>query len=127
MNDGPYLAYSSESGMGRILAASWEESGRRPPPTPAFSSHLATVLAMMARDGRGLVWSPLSLIAEDIAAGRLVRVGQPEDEVRIAIHLFRPRARQTQVAERFWRRIWDEAGQRKNERSSDRTTSGHSS
>ncbi|MBO9196062.1 LysR family transcriptional regulator [Rhizobium sp. 16-449-1b] len=127
MDEGPYLAYSSESGMGRILAASWEESGRRPPPAPAFSSHLATVLAMMARDGRGLVWSPLSLIAEDIAAGRLVRVGQPEDEVRIAIHLFRPRARQTQVAEHFWRRISEEAGQRKNERSSERTTSGRSS
>lgn len=109
MEEGPYLAYSSESGMGRILAASWEESGRRPPAAPAFSSHLATVLAMMARDGRGLVWSPLSLIAEDIAAGRLVRVGQPEDEVPIAIHLFRPRARQAQVAESFWRRIWDEA------------------
>jgi DNA-binding transcriptional LysR family regulator len=38
------------------------------------SSDLATVVAAMARDGRGVSWSPLSLVAEDIAAGRLARV-----------------------------------------------------
>lgn len=127
MREGPYLAYSSESGMGRILAASWEETGRLPPTPPTFSSHLAAVLAMMARDGRGLVWAPLSLIAEDIKVGRLIKVGRPEDEVPIAVQLFRPRARQTQVAELFWRRISDHPSQRKNEHSSERTDSGNSS
>jgi DNA-binding transcriptional LysR family regulator len=125
---GPYLAYSSDSGMGRILAAAWEETGRRLPSEPAFSSHLATVLATLARDGRGLAWSPLSLVGDDIAAGRLVRVGQPGDEVPIAIHLFRPRARQTQAAECFWKRIWDQARQEeKNASSSSSTSSGRSS
>jgi LysR family transcriptional regulator, hypochlorite-specific transcription factor HypT len=128
LEDGPYLAYSMESGMGRILLAAWEESGRRPPPEPTFSSHLATVLAAMARDGRGLVWSPLSLVADDIAAGRLVQIGAPVEEVPIAIHLFRPRARQTQSAERFWRRI--EAKTRQEEKNaviSLSTSSGDSS
>ncbi len=105
LEQGPYLAYSAESGMGRILAATWSEAGRRPPPEPVFSSHLATVLAMMARDGRGLVWSPLSLVADQLAAGQLVQIGGPADQVRIAIHLFRPKARQTQAAEQFWSRI----------------------
>lgn len=126
-DEGPYLAYSAESGMGRILAASWEESGRSRLPEPAFSSHLATVLAMMARDGRGLAWSPLSLVSDDLAAGRLVKVGKAEDEVRIAVHLFRPRARQAAVAERLWQRLVAKSDQEKKASSSESASSGHSS
>lgn len=105
LDEGPYLAYSAGSGIARILAAAWEEAGRRRLPEPAFSSQLATVLAMMARDGRGLAWLPLSLIAEDIAAGRLVRIGTAADAVPIAIHLFRAKARQPLAAEQFWERV----------------------
>jgi len=123
LQHGPYLAYSTESGMGRILAAAWEESGRSHPAEPAFSSHLATVLATMARDGRGLAWSPLSLVSEDLAAGRLVRIGQQDDEVPIAIHLFRSKARQTQAAERFWARVRDEALQMEKKASNSSSTS----
>ncbi|WP_379071925.1 LysR family transcriptional regulator [Mesorhizobium sp. UC22_110] len=128
MENGPYLAYSAESGMGRILNAAWEQSGRSLPPEPVFSSHLATMLVAMARDGRGLAWSPLSLVAEDIASGRLVKIGLPEDEVSIDIHLFRSRARQTQTAERFWQRLLRDRDQAaKNDNSSSVTRAGHSS
>ncbi|WP_158810996.1 LysR family transcriptional regulator [Beijerinckia sp. L45] len=102
--DGPCLAYTSESGMGRILAASWSASGKTAPRTPAFSSHLASVLAAMARDGRGIAWAPLSLVEDDLAAGRLVRAGTQRDEVPMAIRLFRPKARQTKTAEALWER-----------------------
>ena len=100
--DGPYLAYTLESGMGRILAASWSASGRAAPRAPAFASHLASVLAAMARDGRGIVWAPRSLIEVDLAAGRLVLAGSPADEVEMEIRLFRPKARQTKTAEALW-------------------------
>ncbi len=102
--DLPYLAYTSESGMGRILAASWAATGRRPPAEPSFSSHLASVIAAMARDGRGMAWSPLSLVADDLEAGRLVRLGHGDDEVPMAIRLFRPRVRQSPAAEALWER-----------------------
>ncbi|MRW85357.1 LysR family transcriptional regulator [Pseudoduganella sp. FT26W] len=111
LENGPFLAYSDASGMGRILRAAWEE-GRRPPlAEPAFSSHLASVLAMMARDGRGVSWSPLSLVADDLQAGRLVQLGGAEDEVRMEIHLFRPRARQLRAAERFWEQVQERVAQ----------------
>ncbi|GAN79537.1 LysR family transcriptional regulator [Acidocella aminolytica] len=100
----PYLAYTSESGMGRILAASWAKTGRKPPADPSFSSHLASVLAAMARDGRGMAWSPLSLVTDDIEGGRLVRLRQGADDVPMAIRLFRPRARQSPAAEALWNR-----------------------
>lgn len=105
LRDGPFLVYSEASGMGRILRAAWEESGRAPLPAPAFSSHLANVLAMMARDARGVAWSPLSLVADDLRSGRLVKLGGAADEIRIEIHLFRPRVRQSRAAERFWERV----------------------
>ncbi len=128
MENGPFLAYSTESGMGRILNAAWEQNGRRLPPDPVFSSHLATMLVTMARDGRGLAWSPLSLVADDIASGRLMKIGVPEDEVSIEIHLFRAKSRQTQTAERFWQRVSRQSDQlMKNEKSSSATRAGHSS
>ena len=100
----PYLAYSAESQMGRILVAAWASAGQHPPGEPAFSSHLASVIVAMARDGRGLSWSPLSLVAEDIAAGRLARVGEGAADVPMGIRLFRPKARQSRAAETLWER-----------------------
>lgn len=111
LRDGPFLAYTAQSGMGRILRAAWEKNNRRPLGEPAFSSHLASVLAMMVRDGRGVSWSPLSLVADDLAAGRLVQLGDTADEVRIEIHLVRPRARQLRAAERFWEHVLARVGQ----------------
>jgi DNA-binding transcriptional LysR family regulator len=110
LQHGPFLAYTAASGMGRILRAAWEKDNRPPLGEPAFSSHLASVLAMMARDGRGVSWSPLSLVADDLAAGRLVQLGGTADEVRIEIHLVRPRARQLRAAERFWEHVLKRVG-----------------
>ncbi|MBA16352.1 MAG: LysR family transcriptional regulator [Sphingomonas sp.] len=101
----PQLAFTAESGMGRILASAWERENRQPPAQPAFSSHLASVLTAMARDGRGIAWTALSLVQEDLDEGRLVRAGAEEEDVEIEIRLWRPRARQSMAAESFWSRI----------------------
>jgi DNA-binding transcriptional LysR family regulator len=98
----PHLAYSSESGMGRIVAAVRAADGLPKWLEPAFTSHVAMVLVMMARDGRGVAWSPKSLIVDDLAAGRLVRAGNETWDISIEIRLFRPRARQSPAAEKFW-------------------------
>ncbi|MFG1410169.1 LysR family transcriptional regulator [Xanthobacter sp. VTT E-85241] len=97
---GPYLAYAPTSGMGRILAASGvaRGDGRE----PAFTSHLAGVLATLARDGRGIAWVPLSLVAADLEAERLARAGSADDQVAMDIRLFRPRARQNAAVEALW-------------------------
>jgi DNA-binding transcriptional LysR family regulator len=103
--DTPQLAFTAESGMGRILAAAWAAKGAPAPPQASFASHLASVLAAMARDGRGVTWSALSLVAPDIASGRLARAGSAEDEVPIEIRLWRPKARQSAAAEALWTRV----------------------
>lgn len=103
LSTGPFLAYTSESGMGRILHAAWAATGRSLPQQPIFSSHLASIIVAMAREGRGIAWSPLSLVEGDLNAGTLVRVGDEADEVPMQIRLFRPKARQAATAEAFWK------------------------
>ncbi|MBR0896755.1 LysR family transcriptional regulator [Bradyrhizobium tropiciagri] len=99
---GPFLGYTSESGMGRILHAAWTAIGRKLPEQPIFSSHLASIIVAMAREGRGIAWSPLSLIEMDLRTGSLVKIGSTADQVQMEIRLFRPKARQTATAEAFW-------------------------
>lgn len=95
----PYLAYSAESGLGRIVSG---VHGRRMSQPPVFTSHLAAVLHSMVRNGRGAAWLPRSICGDDLAAGRLAAIGPTTPPIAIEIRLFRPRARQSAQAEAFW-------------------------
>lgn len=98
----PMLAYSAESGLGRVLrtlhgaalAAAGSEVG--------FTAHLATVLRSLALEGRGLAFLPASLVREDLLAGRLVAAGSARWAIALSVRLFRPRTALSPVAEQFW-------------------------
>lgn len=99
----PYLAYNEKSGIGRIIASARAQGGQPCWLAPVFTSHLGIVLKTLAADGRGIVWSPQSLVTDDLAAGgRLMRAGDPDWDIPVEIRLFRPRARQNDKAEHFW-------------------------
>ena len=95
----PYLAYSAESGLGRIVSG---VHGHRIDQQPVFTSHLAAVLHSMVKNGRGIAWLPRSISGDDLAAGRLSAVAPATPPIPIEIRLFRPRARQSAQAEAFW-------------------------
>jgi LysR family transcriptional regulator, hypochlorite-specific transcription factor HypT len=97
-----YLAYSPQSGLGRIVAARWGAKDRGFALETVFTSHLAATLLSMARAGDGVAWLPRTLAEEDISAGLLVEAGNSELEIPIEIRLFRPVARQGQAAESVW-------------------------
>jgi DNA-binding transcriptional LysR family regulator len=89
--------------MGRIIAAAWANERRPVWLKPVFASHLAIALKTAALEGRGVAWSPLSLISSEMGPeGPLVRAGGAEWDVPMEIRLFRPRVRQTENAESFW-------------------------
>lgn len=100
----PLLAYTSESGLGRMVAAHRFDE-RAPGLRPVFSAHLAATLLGMACDGRGVAWLPHSVASQDIAAGRLISAGGREWEIDMDIVLFRPNARQSPAAESFWAEV----------------------
>jgi DNA-binding transcriptional LysR family regulator len=97
-----YLAYSTQSGLGRIIAAQSEAAGRDFALETIFTSHLAATLLSMARAGDGVAWLPRTLAEEDISAGLLVEAGKPDLAIPIEIRLFRPVARQSHTAEAVW-------------------------
>jgi LysR family transcriptional regulator, hypochlorite-specific transcription factor HypT len=97
-----YLAYSAQSGLGRIVAAVWKAKDRALALDTVFTSHLAATLLSMARAGDGVAWLPRTLAEDDLLAGLLVEAGKTELEIPIEIRLFRPVARQGSVAESVW-------------------------
>jgi DNA-binding transcriptional LysR family regulator len=96
------LAYSAESGLGRVLrslhGAALEALGAE----AVFTAHLATVLRSLALEGRGLAFLPASLVRDDLANGRLVPAGGARWAIALSVRLVRPRAALSPVAEKFW-------------------------
>ena len=97
-----YLAYSAQSGLGRIVAARWGAKDRPFALETVFTSHLAAALHSMARAGDGVAWLPRTLAEDDIAAGLLVEAGDADCRIPIEIRLFRPAARQSKAVEEIW-------------------------
>jgi len=98
----PILAYTSESGLGRIVQAA---TGHRLEPIPVetvLTAHLASVLRTMVLDGRGIAWLPRTLIDDDLVSGRLVAAAGPDWLVPLEIRLYRDAPAQGQAREAFW-------------------------
>ncbi|MEO8936429.1 MAG: LysR family transcriptional regulator [Burkholderiaceae bacterium] len=101
----PILAFSAESGLGRIVstlrgAALDKRNGR-----VVFTAHLATVLRSMALDGRGVAWLPRSLIEDDLKMRRLVAAAPMSWRIALEIRIFRTDGAQTPAAQAFWSAI----------------------
>jgi LysR family transcriptional regulator, hypochlorite-specific transcription factor HypT len=99
----PILAYSAESGIGRLVRALRGAALEGVQAQPALTAHLATVLRTMVLDGRGVAWLPRSLVADELASGRLVAAGDAAWAIAVEIRLFRQRSAAPPAAEAFWR------------------------
>jgi DNA-binding transcriptional LysR family regulator len=99
----PVLAYSAESGIGRIVRALRGTALEEIRADVVFTAHAASVLKTMAVDGRGVAWLPKTLIGEDLAAGRLVAAGDDSWSIAVDIRLFRQQSTMHPAAEKFWR------------------------
>lgn len=98
----PVLAYSAESGMGRLIRSLRGGALDALNTQTVFTAHLATVLKSIALDGRGVAWLPSSLMVDDMASGRLVCAGEPEWTIDLDIRLFRQPTAIPLAAEAFW-------------------------
>jgi DNA-binding transcriptional LysR family regulator len=98
----PVLAYSQESGLGRIMRALMPSTLEEEPFTTVFTAHHAVLLKTMALEGRGIAWLPRSLIKDELNAGKLLPAGGPRWHIPVEIRLFRQRAALSAPAEAFW-------------------------
>ncbi|ACT59218.1 LysR family transcriptional regulator [Hirschia baltica] len=99
----PLLSFSPESGLGKILSCVLDDNIDTPSKQPVFTSHLASVLTSMARQGRGIAWTVLSIVADDLETGSLVRAS--DQQIPVEIRLWRAAARQSPAAERLWSKV----------------------
>ncbi|MGH6979166.1 MAG: LysR substrate-binding domain-containing protein, partial [Brevundimonas sp.] len=100
--DIPYLAYSPQSGLGRILDATVLHRPAATRLKTVVTSHLAAALLSLARDGRGMAWLPRAVVADDLAAGRLTPAAGTDWNVEMDIVVVRSPTPQTLAAENFW-------------------------
>lgn len=98
----PYLAYSAESGLGRILQADWASRGLAPRLATVLQSRLAAALLSMAIDGVGVAWVPLSLAASALSAGKIAYAADETYQTEISITLARPTTSLSKISEALW-------------------------
>lgn len=96
------LAYTDESGLGRIARSVLGRRLESLPIRAVFTAHLASVLRSMALEGRGLAWLPKSLVEDDLALGRLVVADDGSWNIDVDIRLYRAREMVGRAAEAFW-------------------------
>jgi DNA-binding transcriptional LysR family regulator len=101
----PYLAYTQESGLGRIVSHQLHGNDGQLQLRTLFSSHLAAVLMSMALENKGVAWLPKSLSEQEIVDGRLSRQLDERWDIPLQIHLTRPAAPLSPFAEEFWARL----------------------
>lgn len=98
----PFLSYTAESGLGRIVAAHLQSHPDYPKLDTVFSSHLAAVLLSMAQQAKGVAWLPMTLAGQDLESGRLVRAQVALEDIPSEIRIFRSKVPLGDFAERFW-------------------------
>lgn len=101
----PYLAYTQESGLGRIVAHRLQGKEDYLHLKPLFSSHLAAVLMSMALENKGVAWLPRSLTEQEVVDARLSRALDESWDIPLEIHLTRPVAPISPSAEAFWEKL----------------------
>jgi DNA-binding transcriptional LysR family regulator len=104
----PVLLYTDESGLGRIMRSLIRQKLDALAGQVAFTAHLASLLRAMALEGRGVAWLPLTLVADDMEQGRLVRAANDGWSVPLEIRLYRDVDLIGKTANEFWKVAADE-------------------
>ncbi len=68
-----------------------------------YESSIGTTLKAMAVEGFGLAWLPQTLVASDLASGRLVRAAERSDDILVDIKIFRCSKYNEPRVDKFWR------------------------
>ncbi|WP_028603486.1 LysR family transcriptional regulator [Ottowia thiooxydans] len=102
------LTYSDESGLGRILRETQQHAVEKIHTNTVFTAHLASVLKTMVLDSRGMAWVPHSLVADEIATGRLVAAASEEWCIDLEIRLYRAHRAMGRAAQALWDAVSDQ-------------------
>ena len=96
----PYLAYDPSSFLGTVVD---QTIGRREPPlTLCYMDALTEAIKRRTLAGGGLSWLPDSVVASEIADGRIVKVGGESWEATLTLSLFCSLDRLDKTGQAVW-------------------------
>ncbi|MCW2486801.1 LysR family transcriptional regulator [Candidatus Symbiopectobacterium sp. NZEC127] len=103
----PFLAYSADSGLGRIISNTAPLHRLTRTMETVFTSDLAATLLALVKAGEGVAWLPHALAAESEKSGAICRAARHEEKwtIPLDIRLYRPAARLATGAETLWESV----------------------
>lgn len=102
-----FLSYAGNSFMYRVVGSILAHNADCCHLTPCYETSASLLLRKMALLGHGMAWLPESLVAEDLAAGRLVPAGAPSWQARIEIRACRARDNDNPLLQQLWTELID--------------------
>jgi DNA-binding transcriptional LysR family regulator len=97
----PFLSYAPHSFFGRCL--SFEDGLLKPfQLQTVYENAMAEGLRAMLLAGYGMAWLPISSIAGDLEAGRVVRAGDEALDLVVEIRLYRSLRNRRAKVEQVW-------------------------
>lgn len=101
----PFLGYSLNNFLSRIVEHVVAKNQLAPRLSVVHEDPMAESLRRMALQGHGVSWLPLSLIENDLKAGRLVRCAGSDFQVELDIKIFRSVDRSRSTVMKLWNSI----------------------
>lgn len=98
----PFLAYSSESFLGRLSEISIKRAGVADKLEIRSENSVAEAQKAACAEGLGVAWLPRMTILPMLNEGKLVRISDDASERSMSIKLFRSMERSRPSLERFW-------------------------
>ena len=95
-----YLAYGPGAFFGHALTSLFRQ--RPLDRITVYENTMSEGLKAMVLAGWGLAWIPESILVDDLAAGRVVKAGDPSWELSVDIRLYRYLANERPIVRRFW-------------------------
>jgi LysR family transcriptional regulator, hypochlorite-specific transcription factor HypT len=96
------LRFAPQLALAQILQDAHARAGRPLYLHAVTESDFAESLHEQALQGVGVAWLPRALVAADLASGRLVLAGLPDEAVRFEIRLYRPRVARSPHLQEIW-------------------------
>jgi DNA-binding transcriptional LysR family regulator len=95
-----HVSYQKISFFGQLIAGAMAD--RLPAEHRVHVGSMSVGLKGMVMAGWGLSWIPESLVAAELADGRLVRAAEPDWDIDVEIRLYRSRENRRPIVKRTW-------------------------
>lgn len=101
----PYLAYTATTFMGRVVDMILNSADAPYHLRSCYEADMAMLLMKMVVERYGVAWLPVSAVAEEIAAGRLVQAGHDTWTAQLEIRCYRAIANANPTLQDLWQSL----------------------